>query len=280
MTGWIKLHRKLLKSRAWNSADAEGKVILITLLLRVCHKVTKWQINSEKAAVLNTGELFISYRKFAQICNVSLKKLTVEINRLAAVGFISVKSKKEGTIIRIVNWEYYQLPDTPLDTQKGTPLGTPEKPDTVCDYAVNQDGQETLLDTPLGAEKGTHNKNNNILINNNNKTDNNKNLLAEVSAHPDVITALEEYNSAYKSLKFKLDENTLQALYAFAVSASPYWILQAVRELKQADKEKKIRNPKNYLLGILTNWLEDGFPNDNKAAAATLEDFYRQEGIA
>lgn len=101
MSGWIKLHRKLLKSRAWCGADAEGKVILITLLLTACHSVTHWQITTDKNAVLNPGELFISYRRFAKSCGVSLKKLTSEFNRLAVVGFLECKSKREGTIVRI-----------------------------------------------------------------------------------------------------------------------------------------------------------------------------------
>ena len=124
MSGWIKLHRKLLKSRAWCGADAEGKVILITLLLTACHSVTHWQVTTDKNAVLNPGELFISYRRFAKSCGVSLKKLTSEFNRLAVVGFLECRSKREGTIVRIKNWECYQLADTPLDTPLDTLLGT------------------------------------------------------------------------------------------------------------------------------------------------------------
>ena len=30
MDGWIKLHRKILSSRVWRGADADGKVILLT----------------------------------------------------------------------------------------------------------------------------------------------------------------------------------------------------------------------------------------------------------
>ncbi len=279
MTGWIKLHRKLLKSRAWCSADAEGKVILITLLLQACHSVTKWQITSDKDAVLNPGELFISYRKFAKSCGVSLKKLTVEFNRLAAVGFIATKSKKEGTVVRILNWEYYQLPDTPLDTQKGTPLATPLEADADCDCADKTAAAETEKGTRQGTVLETHNKNN-ILKNKINKTDNNKKLLSEIAVHPDVVLAVSEYNAAFPGLKDRFSSDTMYELQSFAVTASPRWLLQAVRELKAANKEKAIRNPQNYLLGIITNWLEDGFPNDNKAEAATLEEFYRQEGIA
>ena len=71
----------------------------------------------------------------------------------------------------------------------------------------------------------------------------------------------------------------MHMLQAFAVTAKAVWVLQAVRELKAANKGKVIRSPKNYLFGILGNWLTDGLPNDNKAAQQSLDDFYRQEGI-
>lgn len=251
MSGWIKLHRKLLKSRAWCGADAEGKVILITLLLTACHSVTHWQVTTDKNAVLNPGELFISYRRFAKSCGVSLKKLTSEFNRLAVVGFLECRSKREGTIVRIKNWECYQLADTPLDTLLGTASGTP---------------------------LATHNKNYILLKNKLNNTDTNKKLRSAAS-EPEFVSALQEYNAAFTSAKHRLDGDEIQMLQAFAVSAKAVWVLQAVRELKAANRGKVIRNPKNYLFGILGNWLTDGLPNDNKAAQQLLDDFYRQEGI-
>lgn len=251
MSGWIKLHRKLLKSRAWCGADAEGKVILITLLLTACHSVTHWQVTTDKNAVLNPGELFISFRRFAKSCGVSLKKLTSEFNRLAVVGFLECRSKREGTIVRIKNWECYQLADTPLDT---------------------------LLGTALGTSLATHNKNYILLKNKLNNTDTNKKLRS-VASEPEFVSALQEYNAAFTSAKHRLDGDEIQMLQAFAVSAKAVWVLQAVRELKAANRGKVIRNPKNYLFGILGNWLTDGLPNDNKAAQQSLDDFYRQEGI-
>lgn len=150
MSGWIKLHRKLLKSRAWCGADAEGKVILITLLLTACHSVTHWQITTDKNAVLNPGELFISYRRFAKSCGVSLKKLTSEFNRLAVVGFLECRSKREGTIVNIKNWECYQLADTPLDTLLGTDLDTPADADTARAFAEHIKAVETPKGTVSG----------------------------------------------------------------------------------------------------------------------------------
>jgi DNA-binding transcriptional regulator YhcF (GntR family) len=159
MSGWIKLHRKLLKSRAWCGADAEGKVILITLLLTACHSVTHWQVTTDKNAVLNPGELFISFRRFAKSCGVSLKKLTSEFNRLAVVGFLECRSKREGTIVRIKNWECYQLADTPLDTLLGTDLETLANADTARASSENIAAAETPKGTALGTSLATHNKN-------------------------------------------------------------------------------------------------------------------------
>jgi hypothetical protein len=93
------------------------------------------------------------------------------------------------------------------------------------------------------------------------------------------VSALQEYNAAFTSAKHRLTDDEIQMLQAFAVSAKAVWVLQAVRELKAANRGKVIRNPKNYLFGILGNWLTDGLPNDNKAAQQSLDDFYRQEGI-
>lgn len=278
MSGWIKLHRKLLKSRAWCGADAEGKVILITLLLTACHSVTHWQITTDKNAVLNPGELFISYRRFAKSCGVSLKKLTSEFNRLAVVGFLECRSKREGTIVNIKNWECYQLADTPLDTLLGTDLDTPANADTASTFAENIKAVETPKGTASGTPLATHNKNYILLKNKLNNTDMNKKLRSAAS-EPEFVSALQEYNAAFTSAKHRLDGDEIQMLQAFAVSAKAVWVLQAVRELKAANRGKVIRNPKNYLFGILGNWLTDGLPNDNKAAQQSLDDFYRQEGI-
>ena len=93
------------------------------------------------------------------------------------------------------------------------------------------------------------------------------------------MSALQEYDAAFTSAKHRLDGDEIKMLQAFAVSTKAVWVLQAVRELKAANRGKVIRNPKNYLFGILGNWLTDGLPNDNKAAQQSLDDFYRQEGI-
>lgn len=246
MDGWIKLHRKLLKSKTWREADADGKVILLTLLLRACHTVTEWKLPGKKVAVLKPGELFISYRNFAVSCGVTVKKLRNEIERLKALDFLTVTCKKEGTVARINNWQVYQCEGT----QKGTPLGT---------------------------QKGTHNKNYILLKNKLNKTD--SKLLSEVKTSEEFNAAVEEFAKAFPANRDNLKAECLDVLAAYAVQTKPDWLLKAVKELQAIDKIRKVRYPASYLFGILVNWLNDGLPNDRLGAQKTLEDFYREAGV-
>ena len=242
MNGWIKLHRKILQSQVWRGADADGKVILLTLLLRACHTATTWTLPGDKVAVLEPGELFISYRNFAVSCGVTVKKLRNEIERLKALDFLTVTCKKEGTVARINNWQVYQC--------EGTPLGT---------------------------QKGTHNKNYILLKNKLNKTD--TKLLAEVKTSAEFSAAVGEFAKAFPANRDNLKAEYLDVLAAYVVQTKPDWLLKAVKELKAIDKIRKVRYPASYLFGILVNWLNDGLPNDRLGAQKTLEDFYREAGV-
>ena len=269
MDGWIKLHRKLLKSKTWREADADGKVILLTLLLRACHTVTEWKLPGKKVAVLKPGELFISYRNFAVSCGVTVKKLRNEIDRLKGLGFLAVTCKKQGTVASICNWNIYQDEGTP----KGTRKGTHQKPDV-----VPPDGHNFAAPgTPKGTPKGTHNKNYILLKNKLNKTD--SKLLAEVKTSAKFNAAVEEFAKAFPANRDNLKAEYLDVLAAYAVQTKPDWLLKAVKELQAIDKIRKVRYPASYLFGILVNWLNDGLPNDRLGAQKTLEDFYREAGV-
>ena len=160
----------------------------------------------------------------------------------------------------------------------GTDLDTPADADTASTSAEHIKAVETPKGTASGTPLATHNKNYILLKNKLNNTDMDKKLRSAAS-EPEFVSALQEYDAAFTSAKHRLDGDEIQMLQAFAVSAKAVWVLQAVRELKAANRGKVIRNPKNYLFGILGNWLTDGLPNDNKAAQQSLDDFYRQEGI-
>lgn len=275
MDGWIKLHRKLLSSRVWNTADAEGKVILITLLLRASHAATQWRITASKTASLNPGQLFITYRTFAAKCGVSTKKITTELQRLESLGFISTKKGREGTIITVCNWAYYQQAETHLDTAPETPMETPAKPVSVSDSPLNTAPVETQKGTGLE----THNKIYILIKNKYNKTDLNNKLLDQAELHPEYRQALAKYAAMFPDKGNELRIEDVYTLKVIAALLGANWIYRAVYELKAANTEKFIKNPRKYLLGILQNWLLNGMPNDSKGKEQELQDFYREEGI-
>ena len=270
MDGWIKLHRRILNSKVWRGADADGKVILLNLLLRACHITTNWTLSGDKVAVLKPGELFISYRNFAVSCGVTVKKLRNEMERLKSLDFLTVTCKKEGTVARINNWQVYQQDE---GTQKGTPLGTPLTPEP---EPPDKDNLQPP-GTPLGTQKGTHNKNYILLKNKLNKTD--SALLTEIKASAEFNAAIADYAKAFPANSRDLDADCLEVLAAYAVQTKPDWLVKAVKELKAIDRMRKIRYPASYLFGILINWLNDGLPNDRLGAQKTLEDFYREAGV-
>lgn len=279
MDGWIKLHRKLLSSRAWNTADAEGKVILITLLLRASHAATQWRITASKTASLNPGQLFITYRTFAAKCGVSTKKITTELQRLESLGFISTKKGREGTIITVCNWAYYQQAETHLDTASETPMETPAKPVPVSDSPLNTAPAETPMETQKGTGLETHNKIYILIKNKYNKTDLNNKLLDQAELHPEYRQALAKYAAMFPDKGNELRIEDVYTLKVIAALLGANWVYRAVYELKAANTEKFIKNPRKYLLGILQNWLLNGMPNDSKGKEQELQDFYREEGI-
>lgn len=279
MDGWIKLHRKLLNSRAWNTADAEGKVILITLLLRASHAATQWRITASKTASLNPGQLFITYRTFAAKCGVSTKKITTELQRLESLGFISTKKGREGTIITVCNWAYYQQAETHLDTVPETPMETPAKSVPASDSPLNTAPVETPMETQKGTGLETHNKIYILIKNKYNKTDLNNKLLDQAELHPEYRQALAKYAAMFPDKGNELRIEDVYTLKVIAALLGANWVYRAVYELKAANTEKFIKNPRKYLLGILQNWLLNGMPNDSKGKEQELQDFYREEGI-
>lgn len=288
MYGWIKLHRQLLKSRAWLSADAEGKVILVTLLLKAAHADVLWQINTNKNVLLHAGELFTTNRKLAKICNVSDKKIRVELSRLSALGFLDAASRKEGTILRIRNWAYYQDSEgTPLDSPRGTALGTPLEKAVEVDWerdTINSlSRKNTALGTPQGAALGTpldsHNKNIYILKNKINKKNINEKAISDAMNNKILLQAESEYLTTFTAPNQQLSLEVMRLLAKFTIVVSDSWILRAVRELIATNKGKVVRNPQSYLLGILLHWLDNGIPNDRKGEEDSLASFYREVGV-
>ncbi|MGM9582194.1 MAG: hypothetical protein ACI3WU_00555 [Phascolarctobacterium sp.] len=284
--GWIKLYRCLLTSDLWTKASDKGKIILITLLLRAAHAPTVWPIKSErtqktiKNVALGPGQLFASYRQLAKEFDVTVQQITTELSRLENLKVIALSKKNRyGTLITFLDWERYQgYTRNQIGTM--TQIQTPPNVDSKPFSPGNTDFPKTQNQTELQSRFQTYNKNIYSLINNNtNKKELNNQSYIEAGNDPEFRDAIDLYNNLYPNKAQQLSEEETYCLQCIAAMLGGGWVRKAAYELKAAAKEKTIRRPGKYFLGIIHNWMANGVPNDSKGRAQELFDYYRQEGV-
>lgn len=284
--GWIKLHRSLLSSECWSTASDKGRVILITLFLRAVHAPTAWAVKSErtqktiKSIALNPGQLFVTYRTLAEEFATTVQQITTELMRLENLKVIKLgKRNHYGTLITFLHWEKYQgiyQPQTATITQIQTPPTADSKPFSPGNTAFPKTQNQTELQTRFR----TYNKNIYSLINNKpNKKELNNQSYLEALNDPEYRDAIALYESMYPNKEQQLSSEDVYCLQCITAMLGGGWVRKAAYELKAVAKEKTIRKPDKYFLGIIHNWLVNGIPNDSKGRTQELDDFYRQEGV-
>lgn len=109
MNGWIKIHRSLLESPVWTSANAEGRVILMTLLLSVTPTPYKSFWNGQEI-VVQPGQIITSIEGICARTGllVTPQNVRTMLRKCKQVGFLTEEVTKTGRLITIVNWGVYQ----------------------------------------------------------------------------------------------------------------------------------------------------------------------------
>ena len=124
MNGWIKIHRKILDNSIWNLREPYDKrSAWIYLLLKASHEDMAVEFKGETVN-LKSGTLIDTYRHFSDTWMWPLAKVQRYIEKLKTIQMINAERYKGGTLISIVNWEFYQdlvdATDTPTDTPTDT----------------------------------------------------------------------------------------------------------------------------------------------------------------
>ena len=122
--GWIKLYRSLLNSQIWVTKEPYDKrSAWIYLLLKASHEDMVVEFKGETIN-LKSGTLIDTYRHFSDTWIWPLAKVQRYIEKLKAIQMINAERYKGGTLITIVNWEFYQglnsITDTLTDTHTDT----------------------------------------------------------------------------------------------------------------------------------------------------------------
>ena len=105
MTGWIKIHRKIIDHWIW--ADSKRFKWWLDILLLTNHSDKKVMIGGN-LVLLKRGSFHTSELKLSERWNVSRNTVRNYLNALEKDNMINTKKTKNGTTIKVHNYEVYQ----------------------------------------------------------------------------------------------------------------------------------------------------------------------------
>lgn len=119
--GWIILHRKVQDSAIWVKEEPyDCRSAWIDLLLMANHEDREIVINGWPLMV-HRGQKFTSIRKLSERWMWTRNKVARYLNTLEKLNSIQKSGTHNGTLITIVNYEFYQdMRATKRDTDEAT----------------------------------------------------------------------------------------------------------------------------------------------------------------
>lgn len=148
MSGWIKVHRRILNSVFYKSLLGKQRDVIITILLMADHEEKEWIYKGKKYKTL-PGQVFSSLQGIANMCGKDCTRETVRttITHAEQYGFLTKETHKTHTLITIENWETYQdihtreTQNNPIintNSPEGRPLTRRKKKEEIL-YSQNSD---------------------------------------------------------------------------------------------------------------------------------------------
>jgi hypothetical protein len=111
--GWVKLHRSILEWE-WYS-DINTKVLFLHLLLKSNHKDKKFQ-----GMTVNRGQVVTGLSILSLETSLSVQRLRTSLSKLKSTNEITIETSTKGTVITIVNYDFYQISDDDQQAQQQT----------------------------------------------------------------------------------------------------------------------------------------------------------------
>lgn len=109
MTGWLKLHRKLLDSNMYKSLNSKQRDVLFSCLMLTNHAENEWEFNKQ-IFKCKPGQFVTSLDSIAKNCgsDVKVQSVRTALLKLEKWGFLTNESTKTGRLITICKWDTYQ----------------------------------------------------------------------------------------------------------------------------------------------------------------------------
>ena len=102
MSGWIKIHRKILHWEWYN--DSNTFRLFMHLLLKANHKDKNY-----RGIVVTTGSVLTGRDLLSIETGLSVQQVRTCLERLKSTNEITINSSRQGTIIQIVKYKDYQV---------------------------------------------------------------------------------------------------------------------------------------------------------------------------
>ena len=109
MSGWIKIHRKILDWEWYD--DIKTFKVFIHLLMKANHKARNY-----KGVLIKEGEVMTGQELLSSELKMSRQNVRTSLNRLKSTNEITIKSSRKGSIIQVVKYEDYQMLTNHLTT--------------------------------------------------------------------------------------------------------------------------------------------------------------------
>jgi hypothetical protein len=113
MSGWIKLHRKILEWE-WYSEPNTFRVFL-HLMLKANYKDRRF-----KGFELIKGSVVTSRDILAMETGLSVRQVRTALDKLKSTNEVTIKTSSQGTIIQLVNYDKYQLETNETTNERPT----------------------------------------------------------------------------------------------------------------------------------------------------------------
>lgn len=120
MSGWIKLHRKVLKWEWYN--DPSTFRVFTHLLLTANHKPDKWQ-----GIVIGRGQVVTGLYALSEKTGLSPRNIRTAMTKLKSTNELTIRTTNRFSIITIVKYDDYQDGDKPTDNQATNDRQTNDK---------------------------------------------------------------------------------------------------------------------------------------------------------
>ena len=139
--GWIKLHRKIRDSWVWDNPEYLRAWLDILLMVNRKDKPVPY---GGKMVTIRRGQVLTSTYKLAERWGWSRARVINYLSLLKDATMCTTETTTNGTIITVVNWDFYQngrtTNDTTVDTTNDTTVDTTVDTKTRI-YKNNREGE-------------------------------------------------------------------------------------------------------------------------------------------